>query len=92
MAILPLARLMALVIFAGSVLASCASGNLGEYVPAWAGGLPKNIPPRPGTPEYDAWRQNMEAERARDKSKDPPKAKTDADVAPSPIPVSPPTR
>jgi len=79
-----MARLMALVI-AGTVLASCAGGGaMGEYMPAWAGGLPKDAPPRPGTAEYDAFRQKMEAEAARDKSKDPPKAKTDAEQKDAP--------
>jgi hypothetical protein len=72
-----MARLMALVI-AGTVLASCTGGGtMGEYIPRWAGGLPKDVPPRPGTPEYDAFRQKQEAEAARDKSKDPPAPKTD---------------
>jgi hypothetical protein len=62
---------MALVVFAGSVLASCSGSNPGDYVPGWAGGIPKNAPPRPGSPEYDAYRKNLEAEAARDKSKDP---------------------
>jgi hypothetical protein len=70
-------RLMALVI-AGTVLASCNGGGvMGDYMPHWAGGLPKDSPPRPGTPEYDAYRQKLDAEAARDKSKDPPKSKTD---------------
>jgi hypothetical protein len=28
----------------------------------WAGGLPEGTPPRPGTPEYDAFRQKQEAQ------------------------------
>ena len=35
------------------------------------GGLPKDAPPRPGTPEYDEFERKQEAERARDKSRDP---------------------
>src|SRR5262245_19676810 len=53
-------RLIALVII-GIALVSCASGsyeaNVGKVVdmiPEWAGGLPKGVPPRPGTPEYEA--------------------------------------
>ncbi len=57
------------------LLGSCSS--VGEYVPHWAGGLPKDAPPRPGTPEYDAFRQKQDAEAARDKSNDPPKPKPD---------------
>jgi hypothetical protein len=85
MATFPGVRLIALVIFAGSVLASCTgSGKLGDYVPNWAGGLPKDAPPRPGTPEYDAFRQKLDAEASRDKSKDPPKSKTDGEKKDAP--------
>ena len=66
-----MARIIVLVI-AGLSLASCANdgGVLGELMPHWVGGLPKDAPPRPGTPEYEAFRQQSEAEAARDKSKD----------------------
>jgi hypothetical protein len=58
-------------LIAGIVLASCTSGGtLGDLMPHWTGGLPKNAPPRPGTPEYDAFREQAEAEAARDKSKE----------------------
>jgi hypothetical protein len=59
------------------VLASCSGGVIGDYTPKWAGGYAKDAPPRPGTPEYDAFRQKQEAEAARDKSKDPPRPKAD---------------
>jgi hypothetical protein len=73
-------RLFLLLIIAGPVLASCTSGGVvGDLMPHWMGGLPKNAPPRPGTPEYDAYRQRLEEEAARDKSKDPPKAKAEGD-------------
>lgn len=70
-------RLAALLI-AGTVLASCSGGVVGDVLPQWAGGTPKDVPPRPGTPEYDAFRQKLDAEAKRDKSKDPPAPKTDA--------------
>jgi hypothetical protein len=72
---------------AGTILASCAdmSHIAVDAIPHWAGGLPKNAPPRPGTPEYDAWMQQREAEAARDKSKDPPKSKTEAEQQVTPI-------
>jgi hypothetical protein len=81
-----MARLVALVIFAG-VLASCSGSNPGDYIPVWAGGIPKNVPPRPGSPEYDAYRKNLEAEAARDKSNDPPNPPPGG-----PTPVNPPPR
>jgi hypothetical protein len=30
-------------------------------IPTWAGGVPANAPPRPGTAEYDAYRKEIEA-------------------------------
>jgi hypothetical protein len=75
-----MARLIALVI-ASIVLASCSSGGVvGDVLPEWAGGAPKNMPPRPGTPEYEAFRQKMDAEATRDKSKDPPRPKADPGI------------
>jgi hypothetical protein len=45
----------------GVTLASCASGGVvGEVLPTWAGGMPKNVPPRPGTPEYEAHKERLE--------------------------------
>ena len=46
-------RRIALLIL-GTALASCASGThkIVDMIPEWAGGLPKGVPPRPGTPEY----------------------------------------
>ena len=59
-------RLIALLIV-GTALASCASGtreaNVGKIVdmiPEWAGGLPKGVPPRPGTPEYEVYRKGVD--------------------------------
>jgi hypothetical protein len=74
------ARLLALLL-ASAVLASCSGGvtggAIGDYAPQWAGGFPKDLPPRPGTPEYDAWRKKQEAEADRVKKNDPPAAKAD---------------
>jgi hypothetical protein len=74
-----MARLIALGVVA-TALAGCA-GHVADYIPTWLGGPPKDLPPRPGTPEYDAYRQKMDAEVTRDKSKDPPKPKTDPGIA-----------
>jgi hypothetical protein len=70
---------VAVLAIAATVLASCAevSHTVVDLIPHWAGGLPNNVPPRPGTPEYEAWQQQRQAEAARDKSKDPPKPKTE---------------
>ncbi|MET4801659.1 hypothetical protein [Bradyrhizobium sp. LB11.1] len=50
------------------------SAGIGDYVPQWAGGLPADAPPRPGTPRYDAWMKEREQKRlqpaaTRDESK-----------------------
>jgi hypothetical protein len=59
-------RLVALLIL-GIAIASCASGayeaNVGkviDMIPEWAGGLPKGVPPRPGTPEYEVYRKSID--------------------------------
>jgi hypothetical protein len=54
---------------AGTILGGCASVNeklspvVGEAIPQWAGGLPKDVPPRRGTPEYDAYMKEQERKR-----------------------------
>jgi hypothetical protein len=54
-------RLIALLIL-GTALASCASGThkIVDMIPEWAGGLPKGVPPRPGTPEYEVYRKGVD--------------------------------
>ncbi|MBH5368852.1 hypothetical protein [Bradyrhizobium glycinis] len=39
------------------------SGGMGDYVPQWAGGLPADAPPRPGSPQYDAYMKERERKR-----------------------------
>lgn len=39
------------------------SAGMGDYVPQWAGGLPADAPPRPGTPQYDAYMRERERRR-----------------------------
>jgi hypothetical protein len=56
-------------LFAGS-LGGCGTINekltegMADYVPQWAGGLPADAPPRPGTPQYDAFMKEAERRRA----------------------------
>jgi hypothetical protein len=60
-----LVSLLASVLLACS-LAGCASVNeklsagMGDYVPKWAGGLPADAPPRPGTAKYDEYMKERE--------------------------------
>jgi hypothetical protein len=52
---------LAATILAALSLAGCGSvssflaGSMGDLIPAWAGGLPADAPPRPGTAKYDDW-------------------------------------
>ena len=54
---------------AGFALGGCASINekitngMVDSNPQWAGGLPAGVPPRRGTPEYDAYMQERERKR-----------------------------
>jgi hypothetical protein len=42
-------------------LTACGSVGplVGDALPQWAGGLPRDIPPRPGTPEYDEYQRRL---------------------------------
>jgi hypothetical protein len=57
-------RSFSLICLAAMTLASCASGPgpMIDHIPTWLDGEPAGVPPRPGTPEYDAW----QARRAQD--------------------------
>jgi hypothetical protein len=54
---------------AGTALAGCSSINermgpaVADTLPQWAGGMPKDVPPRKGTPEYDAYMREQERKR-----------------------------
>ena len=53
------------------LLSSCAGQTAGEHLadmPHWMGGEPAGVPPRRGTPEYDAWMAARAQEAARPKS------------------------
>lgn len=39
------------------------SAGVGDLVPQWAGGLPADAPPRPGTPQYEAYMKERERKR-----------------------------
>jgi hypothetical protein len=63
-----IATILALAL-AGSALSGCGTINeklatgAGDYIPQWAGGLPRDAPPRRGTPEYDAYMKEQERKR-----------------------------
>ena len=64
----PAAPLVALALV-GAMLGGCSSINekmsstVADTLPPWAGGLPKDVPPRRGTPEYDAYMRDQERKR-----------------------------
>jgi hypothetical protein len=51
---------------AGMILGGCSTMNekiapaIADTLPMWAGGMPKDVPPRKGSPEYDAYMQERE--------------------------------
>jgi hypothetical protein len=54
---------------AAVILGGCSSINekmgpmVADTLPKWAGGMPKDVPPRKGTPEYDAYMKERERKR-----------------------------
>jgi len=56
-------------LLAGFALGGCGTINeklaagVSDAIPAWAGGLPADAPPRPGTAKYDAFMQERERKR-----------------------------
>jgi hypothetical protein len=62
------ALLLAALLAAGA-LSGCGtinekmSATMGDYVPQWAGGLPADAPPRPGTAKYDEFMRERERQR-----------------------------
>jgi hypothetical protein len=46
----------------GTVNEKLAAG-MSDYIPHWAGGLPADAPPRPGTVKYDEFMQERERKR-----------------------------
>jgi spermidine/putrescine-binding protein len=74
-------------------LAGCASINdkltsgMGEYIPLWAGGLPADAPPRPGTAKYDEFMKERERRRQQ-----PAAERDDSDKTASSMAQSAPAR
>jgi hypothetical protein len=52
-------------------LSACAGRSAGEQIadmPHWMGGEPEGVPPRRGTPEFDAWMAARAQEAGRPKT------------------------
>ena len=62
-------RLSALIVLVASGLGGCGAINahlaagISDYVPHWAGGLPADAPPRPGSAKYDEYMKERERKR-----------------------------
>ena len=60
---------MTVLVLAACALGGCSTVNeklsagMADYIPAWAGGLPADAPPRQGTPEYEAFMKERERKR-----------------------------
>jgi hypothetical protein len=46
----------------GTINEKLANG-MGDYIPQWAGGLPPDAPPRPGSAKYDEFIRERERKR-----------------------------
>jgi hypothetical protein len=81
--------MIAALAIAGASLGGCSSINermgpmIGEALPQWAGGEPRDLPPRRGTPEYDAYMKEQERKRL-----EPAPANANAAAATSPTATS----
>ena len=64
-----LASIMVAAVLTGG-LAGCGtineklSAGMGDFIPQAVGGLPANAPPRPGSPQYDAYMKEVERRRS----------------------------
>lgn len=72
------------VALAGAGLTGCGTlnekvaGGVSDAIPAWAGGLPADAPPRPGTAKYD------EFMRERERRRQMPASERDKEASPAP--------
>jgi hypothetical protein len=61
----------------GTINEKLAAG-MGDYVPQWAGGLPPDAPPRPGTAKYEEYMRERERKRLEPAVVEPAAAKDNA--------------
>lgn len=83
----------AIALGAGLMLASCGqfSGYVADRWPHWAGGMPDDVPPRPGAPGYDEFIAHGQAEQNAAKPAVPGQktAATTAKPGAQPVPAAP---
>jgi hypothetical protein len=72
-------------LFAGLALGSCSSfpAYVSDHWPTWAGGLPSDVPPRPGAPGYEEFISHQQTRDAVAPAAAPAQAGT-----PAPTPVA----
>jgi len=65
-------------------LGACSSfsGFVSDHWPTWAGGMPKDVPPRPGAPGYEEFIAHQQAQQA-------PAPAATSTVAPGAAPAAP---
>ena len=77
-------------LFCGLGLAGCGTMNerlaagVSDAIPAWAGGMPADAPPRPGTAKYDEFMRERERRRlmpAAEREREDKGAETAAEFA-----------
>lgn len=84
-----IATLLATAVLAHA-LASCStineklSAGMGDYIPQWAGGLPADAPPRPGTAKYEEYMKERERRRLMPAAEREQPAKSDQ-AGPDPV-------
>jgi len=61
-------------------ISSFLAGSMGDLIPSWAGGLPADAPPRPGTPKYDEWVKQHEQNTAAQPSAGQSTSQSSADA------------
>jgi len=61
--IFPVIALLACSLSACGTINEKLATGLGDYVPQWAGGLPADAPPRPGSAKYEEFMRERERKR-----------------------------
>jgi hypothetical protein len=87
---------IALVLGGGLMLASCSSfsGFVADNWPRWAGGMPADVPPRPGAPGYEEFIARQQGHREAPQPAGVPPADASAQTPPpqaAPLPPPPET-
>jgi hypothetical protein len=74
---------LTIVVAVGFPLAACTSfsNTVSDHWPTWAGGMPPDVPPRPGAPGYDEFIAHQQASAAA------PPAALDGTATPPPVPT-----